>query len=217
MPMRSCMYRDYTSLVWYAPRTMCPWTICPTPHCTDKIPKIRNKYSQEKNCAATVPIPTFMFLWAIYIFLWSIFLFCCREIGGLNVGIYTVDRSQTHECEKSDWGRATPFLGIYKFKFLCSAPMNCRCTAAWRMVRHYNRCLTPTRMLCSVSAAPWPHCGAHLFDYISRLVSIVTIIRVGDTLFRDTSFIERGIHEEQIIPEKKTVRRSITILSPRIK
>ncbi len=57
-------------------------------HCKDKIPKIRNKYSQERNCAATVPIPTFMFLWEIYIFIWSVYLFCCRKIGGPNVGIY---------------------------------------------------------------------------------------------------------------------------------
>ncbi len=34
------------------------------------------------------PIPTFMILWAIYIFLWSVCLFCCRKIGGPNVGIY---------------------------------------------------------------------------------------------------------------------------------
>ncbi len=37
-------------------------------HCKDTIPKILNKYSQERNCAATVPIPSFMFLRAIYIF-----------------------------------------------------------------------------------------------------------------------------------------------------
>jgi hypothetical protein len=47
-------------------------------HCKDTIPEIQNKYSQERNCAATVPIPTSMFLWAIYIFLWSVCLFCCR-------------------------------------------------------------------------------------------------------------------------------------------
>ncbi len=54
-------------------------------HCKDTILKIWIKYSQERNCTATVPNPTFMFLWAIYIFCC---LFCCRKIGAPNVGIY---------------------------------------------------------------------------------------------------------------------------------
>ncbi len=38
--------------------------------------------------------------------------------GGPNVGL---NRSLTNiECENWDWGRAIPFLGIYKFKLLCS-------------------------------------------------------------------------------------------------
>jgi hypothetical protein len=89
------------------------------PHCKDTIPKIWNKYSQKRNCVVTVPIPIFMFLWAIYIFPRSICLFCCRKIGRRSWKY--IDRSQTHECENWDWGWAIPFLGIHKSKFLCSA------------------------------------------------------------------------------------------------
>ncbi len=81
-------------------------------HCKDTMPKFRSKYSQKWNCAATVqctvPIPTFMFLWAIYIFPWSVCLFCSRKISGPNVGIYR-SITHTHECGNWDWGRAIPF------------------------------------------------------------------------------------------------------------
>jgi hypothetical protein len=33
-----------------------------TAHGKDTTPKIQNKYSQKRNCAATVPIPTFIFM-----------------------------------------------------------------------------------------------------------------------------------------------------------
>jgi hypothetical protein len=48
-------------------------------HCKEPIPKIRNKYSQKRNCAATIPISTFMCLSTIYIFPRSICLFSCRK------------------------------------------------------------------------------------------------------------------------------------------
>ncbi len=57
------------------------------------IPKIRNKYSQKRNCAATVPISTFMCLRAIYIFPGSVCLFCCRKYVDRSWGIY---KSLTH-------------------------------------------------------------------------------------------------------------------------
>jgi hypothetical protein len=64
---------------------------------------------------------TFMFLWAIYIFPRSVCLFCCRKIGVPSVRIYSIARSQIHECGSWDWGLAIPFLGIHKSKFLCLA------------------------------------------------------------------------------------------------
>ncbi len=72
-------------------------------YCKETIPKIRNKYSQKSNCAATVPISTFRCQWAIYIFPQFICLLCCRKICGPILGIYK--SLKTHECGNWDWGR----------------------------------------------------------------------------------------------------------------
>ncbi len=75
-------------------------------HCKEPIPKIQNKYSQKRNCAATVPISTFICLWAIYIFPPLICLTCCRKY--VDQSCEYINRSQTHECGNWDWGRAIP-------------------------------------------------------------------------------------------------------------
>jgi hypothetical protein len=89
------------------------------PHCKDKIPKFRNKYSQKRNIGVSVPISTFMRLWVIYIFPRSACLFCWRKYVDLSWDY--INRSQTHECGNWGWGRAIPRKGIHKWDFRCSA------------------------------------------------------------------------------------------------
>ncbi len=56
----------------------------------------RNKYSQKRNCADSVPMSTFMCFWEIYIVPRSVGIFCNRKICGLILGIYKIGNECTH-------------------------------------------------------------------------------------------------------------------------
>ncbi len=88
-------------------------------HCKDKMPKIWNKYSQKRNIGASVPISSFMCLWANYIFPRRVCLFCWRKY--VDRSWEYINLSQTHECGNWGWGRAIPRKGINKQNCCCSA------------------------------------------------------------------------------------------------
>ncbi len=73
--------------------------------------KIQNKYSQKRNCAATVQIFTMLCLWLIYIFPRSMCLaYSAAGKYGYRSWAY-INRAQTHECGHWDWGRRNSLSG----------------------------------------------------------------------------------------------------------
>ncbi len=83
------------------------YVLLESPHCEEPIPKIRNKYSQKRNCAVTVLISMHIHVSVsdfYTVFPQLICLFCCRKYVGRSWEYINRSRTQTHECGNWDWG-----------------------------------------------------------------------------------------------------------------
>jgi hypothetical protein len=130
--------------------------------CKYTIPKIRNKYSQ-KGIAPSVPIPTFMFLWAIY----TVY---SQDQSTYSAAGKKVDRSleyihssQTHECGNGDWGPAFSFLGLHTWDFRGSVHHKISKTCIsngtgcpkfkWQFLMDTKKCQSPPPDPCLMSSS----------------------------------------------------------------
>ncbi len=75
-------------------------------------------YLQNRINMFSLPVPTLIYLWEIYIFPGLVCLFCWRKY--VDRSWEYINHSQTHECGNWDWGRAIPRKEVHKRDFPCS-------------------------------------------------------------------------------------------------
>jgi hypothetical protein len=122
------------------------------PHCNKKSIYV----FQKRNCVASVPISTFMCLWAIYIFPGSVHIFSCSRIGRPIEGIY---KSLTYTWMWKLGLRPTNFFFMnICFKFFVFWCLCCASTATTTYANTYTATthLIPTTPATAAILIPLP-------------------------------------------------------------
>ncbi len=76
-----------------------------------------NCYFQNRIIMFCFLVPTFIYLWEIYIYFLDRSAYSAAENMWSDPGNVCINRLQTHECGNWDWGRAIPRKGVHNMGF----------------------------------------------------------------------------------------------------